>query len=321
MGTHPIFESDFDCLTERDMEVVEYSYSTDKRTLECLTFDATVKATWSRIASAGLMRYEQQKRNEHATYIDGTFVFQYLANRASLRRSRVQFDSIDEPFSPDRFHFGKINDNEKMFELMKNGINQATAIVNVSPIEWGHFLLVPKLDANLQQRLTFDSIRIGLEMINLSTDVHFRLMFNSLLAWASVNHFHYHCFTYPAELIAEYPLKALCVCVRPNEADIESKSCLLSRLVDVFYELDIAHNVVIVRSSELITRFFIFPRRKADTAIVSKCVDPACVEFSGQFPCKDEAEWRELTTAGAFELLGSVRLDLELENELFRRLE
>ena len=283
------------------------------------------------------MRYEQPKRNQHATYIDGTFVFQYLANRASLRRSRVQFDSIDEPFSPARFHFGKINDNEKMFELVKDGINQATAIVNVSPIEWGHFLLVPKLDANLQQRLTFDSIRIGLEMINLSSDVHFRLMFNSLLAWASVNHFHYHCFTYPAELIldnvkltpfktdveliAEYPLKALCVCVRPNEADIESKSSLLSRLVDVFYELDIAHNVVIVRSSELITRFFIFPRRKADTAIVSKCVDPACVEFSGQFPCKDEAEWRELTTAGAFELLGSVRLDLELENELFRRLE
>ena len=97
---------------------------------------------------------------------------------------------------------------------------------------------------------------------------------------------------------------------------------MISRLIDVFYELDVAHNVVIVRSHpELMTRFFIFPRQKADTAIVSKCVDPACVEFSGQFPCKDAEEWRQLTTERAYELLGSVRLDLTVENELFKRLE
>ena len=73
-----------------------------------------------------------------------------------------------------------------MFSLNdENDRPVAVAIVNVSPIEWGHFLLVPRLEDNLAQRLSSDSIQIGLEMINLSKDKYFRLMYNSLLAWAS----------------------------------------------------------------------------------------------------------------------------------------
>ena len=73
-----------------------------------------------------------------------------------------------------------------MFSLNdENDRPVAVAIVNVSPIEWGHFLLVPRLEDNLAQRLSSDSIQIGLEMINLSRDKYFRLMYNSLLAWAS----------------------------------------------------------------------------------------------------------------------------------------
>ena len=64
----------------------------------------------------------------------------------------------------------------------------ATAIVNVSPIEWGHFLLVAELESALKQRLTFDTIRLGIETINLFQNRHMRLMFNSLLGkilWSS----------------------------------------------------------------------------------------------------------------------------------------
>lgn len=56
------------------------------------------------------------------------------------------------------------------------------------------------------------------------------------------------------------------------------------------------------------TRFYIFPRTKADTAIVSQCVDPACVELSGQFPCKAESEWKNLTGERAVELLATVKV-------------
>ena len=71
----------------------------------------------------------------------------------------------------------------------------ATAIVNVSPIEWGHFLLVAELESALKQRLTFETIRLGIETINLFKNPHMRLMFNSLLGkilvrnWNSFGHF------------------------------------------------------------------------------------------------------------------------------------
>ena len=131
-------------------------------------------------------------------------------------------------------------------------------------------------------------------------------------------------------------MKALVMEIQPNKYEIEAKSKILAGIIDILYELDIAHNVVIVRSKNTYTRyetnivkhtqipllwsFFIFPRVKADTAIVSQCVDPACVEFSGQFPCKDEYEWKNLTMEKAVELLGSVKIDKSLEKQLFDRL-
>ena len=64
---------------------------------------------------------------------------------------------------------------------MKTENYTATAIVNVSPIEWGHFLLVAELESAFKQRLTCDTIRLGIETINLFQNRHMRLMFNSLL--------------------------------------------------------------------------------------------------------------------------------------------
>ena len=73
---------------------------------------------------------------------------------------------------------------------MKTGTITATAIVNVSPIEWGHFLLVAELESALKQRLTFETIRLGIETINLFQNPHMRLMFNSLLGKISVCKLH-----------------------------------------------------------------------------------------------------------------------------------
>ena len=45
---------------------------------------------------------------------------------------------------------------------------------------------------------------------------------------------------------------------------------------------------------------------------MSQCVDPACVEFSGQFPCKGESEWSGLTGEGAVQLLSTVKIEVDL---------
>ena len=74
------------------MKNVKYNYDKSGR-LDCDTFDETVEETWSSISSQGLLRYDQPRTNEHAKYVTRghfKFVFQFLKNRASLRRGRVQ---------------------------------------------------------------------------------------------------------------------------------------------------------------------------------------------------------------------------------------
>lgn len=112
---------------------------------------------WQRVSNSGLLRYNQPKENQNTKIVNEPykFVFQYLHDRGTKRRARVQFDTVNEPFNDARFHFGKINQSEVLFEIKhRKRSTKATAIVNVSPIEWGHFLLVPNLEGNLMQKIT-----------------------------------------------------------------------------------------------------------------------------------------------------------------------
>jgi len=121
-------------------------------------------------------------------------------------------------------------------------------------------------------------------------------MYNSLLGWASVNHLHFHCYAFNHELVLDklkltllagdvfktdpkYPLPAFVI--KFDKENIEKVAEKVAAITDILHELDVAHNMVITSG-----RCYIFPRKHADTSIVSQCVDPACVELSGQFPCK-----------------------------------
>ncbi len=65
-------------------------------------------------------------------------------------------------------------------------------MINVSPLEFGASLLIPKLESCLPQVLTADSIRLAIRTVLLSGVKNFKAAFNSLCAYASVNHQHWH---------------------------------------------------------------------------------------------------------------------------------
>jgi hypothetical protein len=65
-------------------------------------------------------------------------------------------------------------------------------VVNVSPIDRGHVLFVPEPSSCLPQVMTLDSLQLCLELVALSGHSGFCMVANSLLAYASVNHLHYH---------------------------------------------------------------------------------------------------------------------------------
>lgn len=66
----------------------------------------------------------------------------------------------------------------------------------VSPIEYGHVLLIPKVLECLPQRIDRDSLLLALQMAAEAANPYFRLGYNSLGAFATINHLHFQVFVY-----------------------------------------------------------------------------------------------------------------------------
>ena len=62
--------------------------------------------------------------------------------------------------------------------------------INASPLSAGHALLVPSMDKCLPQVLTAETVRMAMELLLLVADKRALIIYNSLLAHASVNHLH-----------------------------------------------------------------------------------------------------------------------------------
>ena len=63
--------------------------------------------------------------------------------------------------------------------------------INVSPIEYGHVLLVPKVLDDLPQLADPATMLLALRFCQAADNPYFRLAFNSLGAYATINHLHF----------------------------------------------------------------------------------------------------------------------------------
>ena len=129
---------------------------------------------------------------------------------------------MDESFDQNKFNFNKVRGDEEVLAVLQDGDEQSHRIlVNVSPLMFGHGLLVPFAEQCLPQQLTSDAIDLAIRLLrrdidyatdeilndsssssgkstNPSADT-FCIGFNSLGAFSSVNHLHLH-ILYPSEL-------------------------------------------------------------------------------------------------------------------------
>lgn len=64
-------------------------------------------------------------------------------------------------------------------------------VKQVSPIEYGHVLLVPKIVDQIPQQIDTDSLELALNMAVEARNPFFRLGYNSLGAFATINHLHF----------------------------------------------------------------------------------------------------------------------------------
>ena len=65
-------------------------------------------------------------------------------------------------------------------------------LINVSPLAFGHFLFCPGLNDMRPQTLEKSSLAQALRLAGNFSRSDFKLFFNSLGGWASVNHMHFH---------------------------------------------------------------------------------------------------------------------------------
>jgi hypothetical protein len=120
---------------------------------------------------------------------------------------------VSQPFNFEKFHFLKCKPTEIIVKIRLDGtpdVSYAAHVgrllpedshlaehpwfINANPLLPGHGLLTPFAHECRPQIMNSSCLEVGVRAAALSTRDDLRIGFNSLGAWASVNHFHLHTF-------------------------------------------------------------------------------------------------------------------------------
>ncbi|ERE79870.1 tubulin polyglutamylase TTLL13 [Cricetulus griseus] len=150
-------------------------------------FDSALCSAWKQRVELGLFRYRLEDLQTQILPGSVGFVAQLNIERGVQRRPPQNIKSVRQEFDPEQFNFTKIRPGEVLFRLQREPNGPAASkqedifvVINVSPLEWGHVLLVPEPAHGLPQRLLPGVLRAGLEAVLLSLHPGFRVGFNSL---------------------------------------------------------------------------------------------------------------------------------------------
>ncbi|XP_018519741.1 GDP-D-glucose phosphorylase 1 [Lates calcarifer] len=301
-------------------------------------FDTTIQAGWTHRMERGLFRYHLGDLQTRILPGSHSYVAQLNIQRGVERRKPQEILSIQQEFNAKQFNFNKINPEEIIFEMIKD-TERGTALqydgqvhqpcrmvvlVNVSPLEFGHCLFVPDPSRCLPQVLTRFAIQVGIESVLLSSDPGFRMGFNSLGAFASVNHLHLHGYYLDKELkIESMPAKPLVpdrgfyrlldfpagFLFYTESAEVEKVSTAICEVTDFLVGGNIAHNLFLTRGCPPCdhtqsernlywrkgVRIAVWPRLSCFGAKEESAFNVALCELAGHLPFKNKKDY-DLTT-------------------------
>lgn len=307
-------------------------------TLALSRFDTVLCSAWRQRMELGLFRYclgELQTQT-----LPGTvgFVAQLNVERGVQRRPPQNIRSVRQPFDPEQFNFNKIRPGEVLFRLHREpGLpdvlqqEEILVLINVSPLEWGHVLLVPEPARGLPQRLLPGALRAGLEAVLLSSHPGFRIGFNSLGGLASVNHLHLHGYYLahrlpvegaPSEpldpgghlyLLQAVPAPGFLFYTSGPGPDLEALISRVCRATNYLTDHEIAHNLFVTRGappgktspSSALTgiRVILWARKSSFGIKESEAFNVALCELAGHLPVKTSQDFSNLTEAAALALI------------------
>ncbi|XP_063427915.1 GDP-D-glucose phosphorylase 1-like [Mytilus trossulus] len=294
-------------------------------------FDIQLRKSWDDKMKNGHFRYHLDKVETKIIPGSLKYVAQLNVKRATERRPPQNITIVNQPFDSKVFNFTKVKEDEIIFRLEKSdndGQQQCNGhtdsknekrnivMVNVSPLEYGHILICPDIDASKPQLLDEYALKLAINCQLLSKHKGFRLGFNSLCAFASVNHQHVHAYYLEQEIFAEkcpvqhlkgpvyeldvIPCKGFVFQLFGTTVDQLTKDVI--KMTEYLQSNEVAHNVFITRgtafgdnSKEDTIRIYVWPRAKFIGVKEEAAFNVAVVELAGHLPIKVEKLYEDLT--------------------------
>ena len=82
---------------------------------------------------------------------------------------------VNPAFDPEQFNFNKVPPQEILMKFKNEDCDDQTGedsvlIINVSPLEFGNCLLVPRVSDSIRPKVTLDGLQLLINVMLLSTD-------------------------------------------------------------------------------------------------------------------------------------------------------
>ncbi|KAK3238892.1 Phosphate metabolism transcription protein [Cymbomonas tetramitiformis] len=322
-------------------------------------FDHTLLAEWENKFEEGLFRYDVTACQTKVIPGDYGFVAQLNEGRATKKRAtEFRVDKVLQDFDDSKFNFTKAGANEVLFQFAPNpneesGFEEAAPVrgaasmvlINVSPIEYGHCLLVPRITDRLPQRVDHSTALLALQMAAESNNPYFRIGYNSLGAYATINHLHFQGYylmaPFPVERAPTAPLTKLmkrrradCIISRLQQypvrglvfeigKNLDAMAGQIGMACEVLQTNNIPFNLFIVDCGK---RVFLFPQCYAEKQaqglvpeeLLDTGVNPAAFEICGHMVLKRSDDYVNLTEEFTWRLLAEVSLTEERFQEVVK---
>ncbi|KAF7395633.1 hypothetical protein HZH68_009683 [Vespula germanica] len=304
-------------------------------------FDIKLKQAWEKAQKDKVFRYVLNISNWRVLEGPYKLLAQLNPDRAFRRRTPEHITTMLQPFDSTKFNFTRLPESEIMFKIQNEGYSDIIA-VNVSPIEWCHSLIIIKYLQCLPQSITQYSLQKAIEILLLSSSPYFRVAYNSLCAFASVNHLHWHLYYLKHNMLLEYidvqpyqgslfllenfPSKGFCFKLSSSNK-IEIFVSSIFSLVNYLQKHQIAHNVYVTRAKTISSkevhddvRAYVWARKSHVDVKDTTLFNPAVCELFGHISIKTEEIYQNLTEAAIVKILDHITKEsyLLIKNDLHK---
>jgi len=335
--------------------VGEKHVDNDVKLADIPSLDSLLLGLWEERMQRGLFRYDVTICETKVIPGNYGFIAQLNEGRHLKKRpTEFRVDKVQQDFDPSKFNFTKVGQEEVLFRFEESGEDKVQYLekapvldspnviaINVSPIEYGHVLLVPRVLDCLPQRIDHDSLLLALHLAAEAGNPSFRLGYNSLGAFATINHLHFQAYylalPFPVEKaptkrvpwksekagvkifeLHNYPVRGL---VFEGGNTLEDLSNAVGSSCICLQDNNIPYNVLVADCGK---RVFLFPQCYAekqalgevDQEILDTQVNPAVWEISGHMVLKRKQDFDRASEDYAWKLLAEVSLSEERFEEV-----